>query len=128
MKKLMLAGLAAAMLNLGAGAGCAQPDEPTTYTQAEMNQLVANFLEELKTVERADFVEFLRGYPHLDLIKRELEQQSRIVSSGATASGKSTERASEGTCLRIMTLALANLDSNPSLSDFFYDSYQRNCM
>ena len=128
MKKLILAGLAAAMLNLGAGAGCAQPDEPAAYTQAELNQLVANFLEDLKTVERADLVEFLRAYPNLDLIKREIERQNRIVSSGATTGGKTTARMSEAQCGRLILLVIINLDDNPTLSDGLWASYQANCM
>ncbi len=127
MKKLILAGLAAAMLNLGAGAGCAQPDEPAAYTQAELNQLVANFLADLRTVEREDLIEFLRAYPHLDLIEREIQQQSRIVSADSTSSGKSTAMASAAVCGRILGLMFDNAESNPSLSQFFWESYQRNC-
>ncbi len=123
MNKLILAALTAMLLNTGCGVSEPKGD----YSQAELNQLVAQFIADVRTVDATDRVSFVRAYPEIDVIQRALSDR-RVIVPTLSHGGQIQSEATAEQCARILSLAIDDtLSGNESRAAFFWDSYDRNC-
>lgn len=127
MKVLRVAMVSALLL---AGLGCGLPPEGAPnepgVAQADLDAMVTRFFHDSAQVKtEAEFREFVKTYPNITLIRRELARRQNAAQSSAQV-GVSTQALPAVTCARILDLYFVNLGTNDSLAGFFFDSYFRN--